>query len=168
MSSTTPSTSKKASAGGPSRPGARSARGAARRPLAGATIARSAGRWTSRRYASQSIPSTSKSKRSRSSGVQAGEQLARAAVVEDAVELDVGAVDLRQPAQPVEPALLLVQAQLELVGARERDAVDHAPAGVEQRSPAVEHAVTRACDAKRQSGTSTGRPSSPASGRSRK
>jgi hypothetical protein len=31
-----------------------------------------------------------------------------------------------------------VQAQLELVGARERDRVDHAPAGVEQRRGAVE------------------------------
>ena len=50
-------------------------------------------------------------------GVQLVEQLARVAVVEDAVQRAVGPVDLVQAPQPVDLALVLVQAQLDPVAA---------------------------------------------------
>ena len=68
-------------------------------------------------------------------GVQLVEQLARVAVVEDAVERAVGPVDLVQAAQPVDLALVLVQAQLDLVAARDREAVDELAALLEHARP---------------------------------
>ena len=57
-------------------------------------------------------------------GVQLVEQRARVAVVEDAVERAVGPVDLVQAPQAVDLALVLVQPQLDLVAARDRQPVD--------------------------------------------
>ena len=68
-------------------------------------------------------------------GVQLVEQLAGVAVVEDAVERAVGPVDLVEAAQAVELALVLVQLELDVVAARDREAVDDVAAALEQPRP---------------------------------
>ena len=134
MSSTTPSTSKIASAGGPSGAGRGPARASSSGRAAGGTaIARSAGQVDLAEVVLPVDLVDVEAEALAVVGVQPVEQLARVAVVEDAVELAVRPVDLVQPAQAVELALVLVQAQLDVVAARDREPVDEVAAAFEQR-----------------------------------
>ena len=102
-------------------------------------------------------------------GRERGEQLAGVTIVEHAVELDVRPVDLGQQAEPLEPALLAVEAALDLVDAGNRDPVEDTPSGAHAALAAVDRTQgLAAVDVNFQSATSTGRPSSSGSGRSRK
>ena len=132
--------SKKAMAGGPLGQGAHGGRRARPRGADGRTriISRSAGRCVSRRYSVQSIAARVPPEGLDVVGMQPAQQPPRARVVEHAVELDVGAVDLGQPPKALERAPLLVEASLDLLAAGHGHAPDHAPSQGQHALTAVD------------------------------